>query len=335
MRRRSGRSGSRSPSSTHPNRFARTARPSVLTDVVLAEEMASLRDAAKRLAVRSHLVAAEPLVGVVDLCRCRTTSLPRRTAARPESPVPRPSVARFCGLAPRRRARSGAPAPATSAARQQRQQDDLRTRQEKTKRLRNVPAMNIFGGLDVATPVPACRDASARPSPCCFPARRHGLEEDGRRHLSTTRPCLGSPQTAFPTMKSLNVEVVRMLLTWGGATESRTSVLPRPTDPADPAYGVEPLRPGDRGRERRAGMEVLLTIAGTPAVGERRTGPSASAELPRRPSASSPTPRHVATAARSLDTASGRILPRVDMWLAWNEPNSSVFLQPQFERAWA
>jgi hypothetical protein len=38
-----------------------------MPDVVLAEEMASLRHAAKRLAVGSHLVAAEPLVGVVDL----------------------------------------------------------------------------------------------------------------------------------------------------------------------------------------------------------------------------------------------------------------------------
>jgi hypothetical protein len=34
-----------------------------------------------------------------------------------------------------------------------------------------------------------------------------------------------------------------------------------------------------------------------------------------------------------LDTASGRILPRVSMWLAWNEPNNSVFLRPQFVRS--
>jgi hypothetical protein len=33
-----------------------------------------------------------------------------------------------------------------------------------------------------------------------------------------------------------------------------------------------------------------------------------------------------------LDTASGRILPRVSLWLAWNEPNNPVFLQPQFTR---
>ena len=28
----------------------------------------------------------------------------------------------------------------------------------------------------------------------------------------------------------------------------------------------------------------------------------------------------------------GRILPRVGLWLAWNEPNNPVFLQPQFAR---
>ena len=78
-------------------------------------------------------------------------------------------------------------------------------------------------------------------------------------------------------------------------------------------------------------MEVLLTIVGTPAWANGGQGPQ------HAPSSATTLREFAYAAARRysgtfLDTASGRILPRVEMWLAWNEPNSSVFLQPQFER---
>ena len=140
----------------------------------------------------------------------------------------------------------------------------------------------------------------------------------------------GSPQTAFPTMKSLNVEVVRMLLTWGGRDGVANKRPARPTDPADPAYEWGRYDRAIEGASR-AGMEVLLTIVGTPAWANGGQGPQ------RAPSSATTLREFSYAAARRysgafLDTASGRILPRVDMWLAWNEPNSSVFLQPQFER---
>ena len=78
-------------------------------------------------------------------------------------------------------------------------------------------------------------------------------------------------------------------------------------------------------------MEVLLTIVGTPSWANGGQGPQ------HAPSSATTLRRFAYAAARRysgtfLDTASGRILPRVGMWLAWNEPNSSVFLQPQFAR---
>ncbi len=140
----------------------------------------------------------------------------------------------------------------------------------------------------------------------------------------------GAPQTTFPTLKSLNVQVVRMTLRWGGRDGVANNQPTRPTDPADPAYDWARYDRAIEGASR-AGMEALLTIVGTPAWANGGQGsqhaPSSAATL--RDFAYAAARRYSGT---FLDAATGRILPRVEKWLAWNEPNSSVFLQPQFER---
>jgi len=74
---------------------------------------------------------------------------------------------------------------------------------------------------------------------------------------------------------------------------------------------------------------LLFTIIGTPAWANGGAGPQ------HAPTSAS-TLRAFAYAAAErysgtfLDTASGRVLPRVGLWLAWNEPNNPVFLQPQY-----
>ena len=140
----------------------------------------------------------------------------------------------------------------------------------------------------------------------------------------------GSPQATFPTLKSLNVQVVRMMLTWGGRDGVANKRPAKPTDPADPAYEWSRYDQAIENASRN-GMEVLLTIVGTPSWANGGLGPQ------HAPSSSTTLRRFAYAAARRysgtfLDTATGRILPRVGMWLAWNEPNSSVFLQPQFAR---
>jgi hypothetical protein len=141
---------------------------------------------------------------------------------------------------------------------------------------------------------------------------------------------LGSPQSTFPTLKKLNVEVVRMLLVWGGRDGVATKRPARPTDPADPAYAWGRY---DRSIEAasRAGIEVLLTIVGTPswANGGKSAQYAPTSATTLREFAYAAARRYSGT---FLDAGSGRILPRVERWLAWNEPNSPVFLQPQFAR---
>ena len=74
---------------------------------------------------------------------------------------------------------------------------------------------------------------------------------------------LGTANT-FPLLKSLQVQVVRVTLTWGGRGGVANRRPAHPSDPGDPAYDWSTY---DRAIERAndAGIQVLLTIVGTPA----------------------------------------------------------------------
>jgi hypothetical protein len=134
----------------------------------------------------------------------------------------------------------------------------------------------------------------------------------------------------FPLLQSLHVQVVRMTLTWGGPGGVANKQPEHPADPSDPAYDWARY---DEAVERAndTGIQLLLTIVGTPPWANGGKRPQYA---PRSPG----TLRAFAYAAAQrysgtfLDTASGRVLPRVGLWLAWNEPNNPVFLQPQFAR---
>jgi Glycosyl hydrolase catalytic core len=135
---------------------------------------------------------------------------------------------------------------------------------------------------------------------------------------------------SFPLLQSLHVQVVRMTLTWGGPGGVANKQPAHPADPSDPAYDWTRY---DQAVERAndAGIEVLLTIVGTPAWAN-------GGQSPRQPPTAAGSLRAFAYAAAQrysgtfLDTSSGIVLPRVSLWLAWNEPNNPVFLQPQFTR---
>ncbi|HZO96940.1 MAG TPA: hypothetical protein VFB42_06175 [Gaiellaceae bacterium] len=144
---------------------------------------------------------------------------------------------------------------------------------------------------------------------------------------------LAPEQNAFDTLKELHVQVVRLTLAWGGPGGVANKRPRHGADPADPAYD---WRRYDDAIEQAsdAGIEVLLTIVGTPAWANHGAGAN------RAPTSAS-TLRAFAYAAAErysgtfLDVATGRVLPRVGLWLAWNEPNNPVFLRPQFTRAGA
>jgi hypothetical protein len=122
-----------------------------------------------------------------------------------------------------------------------------------------------------------------------------------------------------------------LTLTWGGRDGVANDRPAHPNDPADPAYHWGRY---DQTVEEatRAGIQVLFTIVGTPDWANGRQGPrvAPTSPVPLRQFASAAALRYSGT---FLDAASGRILPRVGLWLAWNEPNNSVFLRPQFVSA--
>jgi hypothetical protein len=136
---------------------------------------------------------------------------------------------------------------------------------------------------------------------------------------------LGDPTATFPVLKALHVEVVRMTLNW-------RAVAPRqpesPRDPSDPAYDWA-RADAAIGAAAKNGIAVLLTIWGTPAWANGGRGPVYA-------------PSHLrslydfayaaATRYSGRYLSSGRPLPRVRLWLAWNEPNNPIDLAPQYRR---
>jgi hypothetical protein len=132
----------------------------------------------------------------------------------------------------------------------------------------------------------------------------------------------------FPLLQSLHVQVVRMTLTWGGPGGVANKQPEHPADPSDPAYDWARY---DEALERAndAGIQLLLTIVGTPSWANGGKPPQYAPTSPGslRAFAYAAAQRYSGT---FLNAASGRVLPRVGLWLAWNEPNNPVFLQPQF-----
>jgi hypothetical protein len=127
---------------------------------------------------------------------------------------------------------------------------------------------------------------------------------------------LGYPDDfGFRTLADLRADVVRMNLYWNRVATSR----PRnPRNPNDPAYDWSAY---DTALERadRHGIEVMLTIFGTPEWASGKTRAKQSYRYaPRRMSD-----------LRDFATAAAKRYRQVDLWTAWNEPNAPNFLKPQ------
>jgi hypothetical protein len=140
----------------------------------------------------------------------------------------------------------------------------------------------------------------------------------------------GAPSTTFPLLRQLHVQVLRLTLAWGGHFGVANQRPAHPNDPADPAYQWDRYDQAVEAADS-AGIQILFTVLGTPDWANGGQGPrvAPTSPLPLRQFATAAALRYSGT---FLDTASGRILPRVSLWLAWNEPNNSVFLRPQFVR---
>jgi len=139
----------------------------------------------------------------------------------------------------------------------------------------------------------------------------------------------GDPATVFSLLGQLHVRMIRVTLWWGGPLGVATQ---RPATPSDPGDGAYRWASYDRivRSASAAGIRVMFTILGTPAW---ESGLSAWNRAPKQ---SSDLQAFAAAAARRYDgtyrPADAAVLPAVRYWTAWNEPNSPVFLRPQYRR---
>jgi hypothetical protein len=140
----------------------------------------------------------------------------------------------------------------------------------------------------------------------------------------------GSPDYAFPILRQLRTEVVRVNLFWGGRFGVASERPASPTNPRDAAYDWTLY---DRTVHYAAQyrMRVVFSIYGTPGWANGFKGlnraPSKFADLQKFAYAAA---RRYSGAYRGVD---GRILPAVKLWLAWTEPNNPINLFPQYARS--
>jgi Glycosyl hydrolase catalytic core len=137
------------------------------------------------------------------------------------------------------------------------------------------------------------------------------------------------PQT-FSLLGQLHVQEIRENLYWGGTYGVAFKRPAKPRDPNDPAYHWTLY---DRTVEyaQQYGIKVLFSIYATPTWESGNTAkniaPKNANDL--RDFAYAAAQRYSGTFAD--DT--GRVLPAVKDWTAWNEPNNPTFLAPQYKRS--
>jgi hypothetical protein len=151
----------------------------------------------------------------------------------------------------------------------------------------------------------------------------------------------GNPTRAFPLMRTLRTQVVRVNLYWGssaGRTGSGLGVAKRrparPLDPNDRAYNWS-LYDRTVQLAQRYRLKVVFAIYGTPGWANRGKGsnvpPTKVADL--RNFAYAAARRYSGTfRPAGTDRSYAAPLPAVRFWLAWNEPNNPVFLRKQYRK---
>lgn len=124
---------------------------------------------------------------------------------------------------------------------------------------------------------------------------------------------------AFQRIRRAGASSVRLTLEWASVTPGVRPAQFKPADPLEPAYDWSRFDALLR-QAAGAGLKPIVTVVGAPAWAEA-------------PGGGRPLPAELGAFARAAaERYSGRHagLPRVRHWMAWNEPNVSSFLRPQF-----
>jgi hypothetical protein len=141
-----------------------------------------------------------------------------------------------------------------------------------------------------------------------------------------------NPPRAFKLLAKTRAQVLRSSLEWGAIVAAKRRPV-NPANPADRAYNWEIYDEIVKLAAQRR-IKILFSIYGTP---RWASGSRALNRAPRRMSelklfAYAAAKRYSGTFIADPKDPDAKPLPRVSLWLAWNEPNNPVFLQPQFKR---
>jgi hypothetical protein len=131
----------------------------------------------------------------------------------------------------------------------------------------------------------------------------------------------GEGDLAFSRTADSGATVVRLDLLWAAVAPTAPT---NPTDPADPAYQWSSYD-AEVTLAAAHGLEVIAELDSTPSWA---LNPATAGATPTLPDPVALGKFAQAAAARYSGTVPGP--PRVRYWEAWNEPNISLSLQPQF-----
>ncbi|MHB8469823.1 MAG: hypothetical protein ACYDCH_08725 [Gaiellaceae bacterium] len=149
-----------------------------------------------------------------------------------------------------------------------------------------------------------------------------------------------NPAVAFPTFVALKTQVLRVNLYWGGSTIAVANRRPAdPTDPGDPAYNWSVYDRLVRAA-KQYGIRVMFSILFTPGWANgykaRTVAPTNPGDLQKFAFAAAERYSGLFTAPTWQQDPNNDVsklpLPKVSLWTAWNEPNSPVWLTPQYKR---
>lgn len=143
----------------------------------------------------------------------------------------------------------------------------------------------------------------------------------------------GIANNEYPTFlaraRSAGATAIRLDISWASTVAGST---PNAADQTDPAYRGYNWTPADRKIVAIAAHHLIpiVGIASAPGWAQRPLPPDST---PAPGGGSNVDPAAYARFARAVATrysGSFQSLPRVRYWVAWNEPNISLFLGPQF-----
>jgi hypothetical protein len=132
------------------------------------------------------------------------------------------------------------------------------------------------------------------------------------------------PAVAFPAVQQLHPQVIRYDVSWAHTAPRKPADATNPDDPAYDWSLVDPVVIG----AAALNVPVVLTLEVTPKWAGGGTGNKAPVNIATLQAfAYAAATRY---SGQHVVTATGQVLPAVTRWEAWNEPNTTSHLKPQY-----